>query len=503
MGDFDEPLGQPQGLRRVGTDFVRDAWGTPHVACPNGTLVKSGPRKGLPKMLKYGRPSGLNKQIEPAFALGRWSERQIVYGMTVPDDELTASLVRLAELQRDSDAAKDLADGIAVRAKTLAKANLAADRGTHVHAATEDVDLDRSWVDRAADGEVLGLDLHVQAAMLQAWDLFVVAYDLEVLGVEVRVVHDNWRQAGTLDRIVRLTRDLTFANGVTILAGTVMVLDVKTGKLQPAYWHGYSVQCAAYAGALPYETATDERSEWPWAIDQQWALIAHLPVDEAMAGRATCRMVLADIASGRETVERLILPARRWQARRDLFVLAHDDEPAVRVEVAEPEPVKVERSVRHDFGVAAEPVPSRPRVDDEGDPITDEQVAEIKARAKALHPEALAVLDVLARSARDADRAFSIAAGPSRRRWHIYRALLRLGVAFGGELEQDHVRATLAVVVPDVAQPAVPLGPAIGSLTLDEAMAFVRAAIAVIEQQPALTFAEDGGPSWAGVALPD
>lgn len=280
MGDFDEPLGQPQGLRRVGTDFVRDAWGTPHVACPSGALVKSGPRKGLPKLLKYGRPSGLNKQIEP-----------------------------------------------------LAKANLAADRGTHVHAATEDVDLDRSWVDRAADGEVLGLDLHVQAAMLQAWDLFVVAYDLEVLGVEVRVVHDNWRQAGTLDRIVRLIRDLRFANGVAIPAGTVLVLDVKTGKLQP----GYSVQCAVYAGAVPYDTATDERGEWPfWTIDQQWALIAHLPVDEAMAGRATCRMVLVDIASGRETVERLILPARQWQARRDLFALAHDDEPAVRVEVAEP-----------------------------------------------------------------------------------------------------------------------------------------------------------------------
>lgn len=501
MTDFDAPLGQPTGLRRIGDDFTRDQFGTPHVSCPTGATVKTGPRKGLPRLLKYGRPSGLNKQIETAYQLARWSERQIIYGLTVPDDELTAKLVALAELDRDSDAAKDQADGIVVRAKALAKASLAADRGTHIHAATEDVDLDRSWVDRAADGEALGIDPHVQASMLQAWDSFLLAYDVEVIDVERRIVHDAWRQAGTLDRIVRLTRDLTFANGVTVPAGTIAVLDVKTGKLSLGYWHGYSVQCAVYAGGVPYCTETDTRSDWGYDIDQRWALIAHLPVDEAMAGNAVCRMVLVDIAAGRQTVDEIIMPAKAWQARKDLFALAHADEPAVVVPVEAPRP---SRTVKHTFSVA-EPAPVplvRPTVDDEGDPMTDAQVAELKERAAALPPQAKALLDSLAKAARDGEHPFSIGAGPSRRRWHIYRGLLRLAAHFGDELEADHIRATLALVLPDAAQPGVALGPAIGSLTIPEAMRFVEAAVAVIGQQPALQIAEDGAPAWVGVRLP-
>lgn len=496
---FDSPLGGSlKGLRRFGDDFTRDAKGTPHVACPTGAQVKTGPRKGLPKLLKYGRPSGLNKQIESSYQLQKWAERQIIYGLSLPDDQLTAKLVALAELERDSNEAKDLADGIVVRAKDLAKASIAADRGTHIHAVTEDIDLDRSWVDRAADGEALGLDGHVQAAMLNAWDAALLAYDLEVLAVEARVVHDGWRQAGTLDRIVRLARDITFANGVTLPADTVVLLDVKTGKWRPDFWHAYAVQCKVYAAATPYDTATDTRGGWPWPVDQNWAIIAHLPVDEALSGRAVCRFVLVDIASAGTIIDQVIMPAKQWAARRDLFALAHGEEPQVAYDIAMP----TDRSIRHDFGLVAEPPAPRPAVVDEGELVNADQVAELKRRAADLDPQARALLDTLAKAAKEADRPFSIGAGPTRRRWHIYRALLRLAGRFGAELEADHVRATLALVIPDAAQPAVELGPAIGSLTTDEAMRFVQAANAVIAQKPAIQIADDATPHWVGVALP-
>ena len=496
---FDSPLGGSlKGLRRVGDDFTRDANGTPHVACPTGAQVKTGARKGLPKLLKYGRPSGLNKQIESSYQLQKWAERQIIYGLSLPDDQLTAKLVALAELERDSDESKDLADGIVVRAKGLAKASIAADRGTHIHAVTEDVDLDRSWVDRAADGEALGLDGHVQAAMLNAWDAALLAYDLEVLAVEAKVVHDGWRQAGTLDRIVRMMRDVTFINGVTLPAGTVILLDVKTGKWRPDFWHSYAVQCKVYAAAMPYDAATDTRGQWPWPVDQNWAIIAHLPVDEAMAGRAVCRFVLVDIASAGKIIDEVIMPAKQWAARRDLFARAHGEEPQVAYDIITP----THRSVHHDFGVGAEPPAPRPAVVDEGELVNADQVAELKQRAADLDPQARALLDTLAKAAKEADRPFSIGAGATRRRWHIYRALLRLAGRFGAELEADHIRATLALVIPDAAQPAVGLGPAIGSLTTDAAMRFVQAAIVVIDQQPAIHIADDTTPTWVGVALP-
>lgn len=497
MDDFESPLVEARGLRRAGDDFTRDQWGTPHVACPTGATVRSGPRKGLPKMLRYGRPSGLNKQIEAAFQLARWNERQIIFGLTVPDDELTQRLVMLADLDRDSDAAKDTADAVVVRAKALAKSSLAADRGTHMHAVTEDVDLDRSWVDRAADGDALGLDPAVQAAMLDAWDRALVAYDLEVLAVERRIVHDGWRQAGTLDRIVRLTRDITFDTGEVLRAGSVVVLDVKTGKLNMQYWQGYAVQCAVYAGGVPYDVAEDRRFDWEWPIDQDRAIIAHLPVDEAMSGRATCRMILVDIASARRTIDEVIMPAKAWAQRRDLFAVAHSAEPAVSVAVA-----KIDRSVRHDFGVVATPAVDVRADLDEGDTISDEQLDEVKRRAGELPPQARALLDSLARDAKTAGVPLSMGAGPTRRRWHLYRAMLRIAAHFGDDLEADHLRATLALVVPDAGQPAVSLGAAIGSLSLAEAMRFVQAAVAVIEQQPAIQIADDGSPTWADVRLP-
>jgi hypothetical protein len=92
-----------------------------------------------------------------------------------------------------------------------------------------------------------------------------------------------------------------------------------------------------------------------------------------------------------------------------------------------------------------------------------------------------------------------LGAGRTVRRWHIYRALLRLAAHFGDDLHDDFIRATLAMVLPEAAQPAVELGPAIGSLTLDEAQRFVVAAIAVIAAEPTITFDDAGAPSWLGV----
>ena len=510
---------RPAGLSREPNDFMRDGRGTPWVSDPTGALVKSGARKGEPKWVRYGRPSSFGKDIENTYNLDRWNERQIAFGLTVPDDGLTARIVALAELDRDSDAGKDAADGVVALAKRLAKANLAAERGTHMHAVTEDDDTDTDWLLRAERGEVLDVPIPVQAAMLGAWRLMCVAYELEILAVEQRVVHDAWHQAGTLDRIVRLGRDIVFANGVTLRAGTVLLLDVKSGRLKRTpggviqYWHSYAIQCCVYADSTPYDCTTDTRGAWGFDIDQTWAVIAHLPVDEAMAGTAVCRLVLVDLAAARQVINEVITPMKAWQARTDLFALCHTDEPCVEVAVDMPsapvedtalveqleQSVATVRSVKHEFMT----IPwERPPVEDEGEPLDTKQLATIREKVAELDPQARALLDSLAKHAAAAGQPFSIGAGPVIRRWHIYRALLRLAGHYGSDLDEDLIRATLALVLPDAAQPGVALGPAIGSLTLDEAQRFVQAAIAVISTDAALHIDDTGQPRWHGVSLP-
>ena len=506
-------LDSPPTLERRPGDFKRDAREGVYVSDPTGDTVKSGKRKGEIKWVRYGRPSSLGKQAENTYNLQRWNERQLAYGMTLPDDLLESLLVALGETEPDSDAWGDAADAVIARAKALAGASDAADRGTHMHAVVEDDSLERNWVARAEAGEDMGIPAAVQEAMLEAWRLMLIAYGLRILCVERRVVHDGWRQAGTLDAVCILERDITFVlpDGelVVLEVGTVVVLDLKTGKLRTragkskideGYWQSYAVQVAAYAGAVPYDCDTDTRTEWEYEIDQRWAIIAHLPVDEALAGNAVCRLILVDLEAGRNAVEQIVMPAKAWQARRDVFAHVAPHEPTVElaVDIDQPDEVAdlLEQSVVEHANVS---ISQRPTPEDEGPFIKPDEVTELRALVKKLDPQAYAMFDALAKEAARAERPFSIA-HPTKRRSYIYWALIRLGKHFGADLEEDHIRAALALVVPEVAMPGVFLGHALGTLTLDEAKRFSDITVAAVGA--ALTYDDAGRPQWLGIDNP-
>lgn len=261
-------------------------------------------------------------------------------------------LAALAHVDPDSDEGRSLLDGAVLTFKTLAKADIAALRGTHTHELTEDRDEDRNPVERMRSGEDLGMPIAVQAALVEAWDMMQSQDYFEVLHVEAKCVDDRWRLAGTLDRIVRLKRDITFicfgGETVTLPAGTVLILDIKTGQLRlgnhgdPIYWHGYAIQIASYAQSLPYDPDTGRRGEWGFEINQRWAIIAHLDVLGALEeGEAVCRLILVDIEAGREAGD-LVVAAKRWEKRRDVFSIvgAEADDVYFSVPVAaEPEPI--------------------------------------------------------------------------------------------------------------------------------------------------------------------
>jgi hypothetical protein len=330
--------------RRPG-DFKRDAKGTPMVASADGALVKSGDRKGQPKWDRYARPSGFSKIIEDAYNLQKWAERQIGLGLAVAlndqDADLISRVVALHPADQEADEWRSEADSIIAEAKRLAKAGLAAERGTHAHTLTEHNDTERDWVAMAEAGEELGLPIEAQAALVEAWNRLVTDYGFEVLATELAVVHDGYRCAGTLDRIVRLTRPLVFSMSdgrpVTLTTGTVLVVDVKTGKLRHrngdvSYWNGYPVQIAIYAGSTGYDPATDTRYDLPYEVDQNWAIIAHLDVLAALQGEAVGSLILVDLELGRRGAD--LAQAAKEYERVTPFSLA--DTHVVRVPVASP-----------------------------------------------------------------------------------------------------------------------------------------------------------------------
>lgn len=204
--DLDDPRDTPT---RTPGDFRRTKTGAPIVVDPSGALVKSGDRKGQPKTLTYGRASSAGSLIEDTYNLQKWAERRVAQGLCVLNAQGPRHDDDLLALEVDSPEWKEAADKIVVRAKEAALASLAADRGTHVHALTEDHDAGAVWLTRAQAGEDLGIGVAAQAALVDAWKRMLDECGFEVLASEAKVVHDGWRLAGTLDRVVRLTRDLT------------------------------------------------------------------------------------------------------------------------------------------------------------------------------------------------------------------------------------------------------------------------------------------------------
>jgi len=365
----DSNVKQSGQWRRKGVD------GPPYVTDPSGDKVKSGERKGLPKLLLYGRPSGRGKIIENTYNLQKWGERMAMWGATLaPDIVLDAGNITH---EIDTPEWRQAMDKIAARAKDAAQAMLAAHRGIHIHVLTEEDDEDHRWVNRLLAGEELGISSAAQKALVQAWRRMLAVHGFEILAVEAAVVCDRWRLAGTLDRIVRLARDLQFVTTsgeiVTLPAGTVLILDLKTGKMTLdreaiRYWHSYAIQVAAYALGVPYDVDAETRGSWPFEVSQDWAIIAHLDVLTAIEeGEARCTLVLCDLQAG-ITAGDLCMEAVAWGRNDSVF-----SPPNPEMVVAVPVPIAAPQPATDDDFDRANGEPCRPASSPESSSSTEER----------------------------------------------------------------------------------------------------------------------------------
>lgn len=310
---------------------------------------------GKPRRVLYGRPSSMFKQIENTTNLSKWSERQVARGVAI----LVADGLDVADYANlDPEVSEDRTrlDGLVVDAQTAAKAYVAAERGTHGHLITEDIDTDRDPIARLEAGESLGLPAWIQVALVRAWLMLCKTFGLEILAVEERCVCDRWRVAGSLDRVARLTTPLKFGR-ITIPAGTVLILDIKTGRLRleqghPLYWHGYTCQVAAYANSQRYVIEhvkgqrVERRAEWDWGVSTQHALIGHLDIRDALeTGVLVARMFYVDLLAGAQAAD-LAVSAKEFEKRRDLFEL-YGSEVAVSIgDVVDDTPAVAEQMLR-------------------------------------------------------------------------------------------------------------------------------------------------------------
>jgi len=263
-------------------DVPRDQWDRPIIVTPDGDV------RSYVRASSYGC-------IEDKYGISRWKRGQVVIGMSRAFHLYQrAQSVSGTLTKRDRATIYEIAD----RAELVAGSDAGSLTGTALHLLSE----------RRDRGDDLSYLDPTTTACLDAYGRLMAPF--EVLASEMFVVYDDYGGAGTLDRAVRLRWDLVFADGLVIPAGTIVIIDVKTGKITSVkYWMAeYSCQQFIYDGGVPYfpgvthladpkvrsvgniERVTDQpgnngRVSWdevgvPGGPNHDYALILHVPASQ-------------------------------------------------------------------------------------------------------------------------------------------------------------------------------------------------------------------------------
>lgn len=288
---------------------VTDAFSTPKQALREADKYDSYGRYKLAhpdtgKPVKWTRATTFAKSVQDTYALSMWSQRMTLKGAALRQD-ITAAVLTL-----DVKADKDRVNGLVEDAKKAAGDKVAANKGTAVHAFTED-----------RDRRLVGLPVKDRevpeefTATVDAYAEILGAFGLEPVPglIEFTTAVKQYEVAGTSDRVYRVTRDITVQLGsrtVTLYAGEYVIGDVKTGADLSYGWQEICIQLALYAqglntaGVWSWEHGTWGKPTLPGNPDvllkvrTDVGLVPHLPVDRGTTGAPLATLYAVDLDAG-------------------------------------------------------------------------------------------------------------------------------------------------------------------------------------------------------------
>lgn len=238
---------------------------------------------------RYSRPSSFAKPLDDESALTNWRIDRAAIGVGY-DRALQAAYVAVD--QDDREELKRL------REKAIAAGRGAerADIGTALHAMSVRWEQDPKYNPPEP-----------YSISLAAYERVMKELGLETVRYEYHVVNDQYRCAGTADRLYELTRPLTAPDGTVLPVGTLITGDLKTGDKLEYSKAAYSVQLCLYAEGEFYDVLKDEYVATP-PINQDWAIIVHMPADDP----GVCEFLWCDLEVGRWGCY-LVDQIKRWR----------------------------------------------------------------------------------------------------------------------------------------------------------------------------------------------
>ena len=228
------------------------------------------------KSVRYRRPSSYAKVLDDESALTEWRIWKAMEGVA-----RTPSLAAMVVATDDND--KETKKTLRAAAADKGTANEAADMGTALHAMTARYEDPNDTKFDPPEQYLPDLGCYYDCLKL---------YGLVSEMVEVHFVNDDFKGAGTADRVYRTTRPLATPDGQVWPEGTLFLGDLKTGKKIDLSLPGYMVQLAVYATGQLYDVKTERRLPTP-PINQQWTILVHLP-----AGKAHCKLYWCSVNVG-------------------------------------------------------------------------------------------------------------------------------------------------------------------------------------------------------------
>jgi hypothetical protein len=302
-----------------------------------------------------GKPGGFTrattfaKSISDTYSLNMWALRMGGKGLAMRPD----LLARVASTSLDE---REALNRLMEDAKDAAGSKVGANLGTALHAFSE-------AVDRGEEPNIpppYQPHLRAYTALLEKFNLEILDIERVVLcteydnpvGVDGKPTKKDAGVAGTLDRIVRFTKDTTVnlpgGKTYTFKKGTIAILDLKSAKSLEYGGLEIAVQLATYARAkVRFDKQTKKWLPMPEPMDTNVALVVHLPAT-APGETVKAEMFAVDIAAGHE-IAQLCTEVREARKRKNLLVpLAVIEEPGItagqddgRRDAGGPNPIKV------------------------------------------------------------------------------------------------------------------------------------------------------------------